>query len=357
MADTGLSPAAGRTLVSAAVVVVMLGLHEASVVVAPALIALLIATAFVPLQRWLTERTGRLSGFLATLAIASVIIIGVVALAGAAVAGFADSLPRYASRTDDVSAQANRLLVPSGLRVSEISELVRRRAGDNIEVALGAAEVALGGTAAFGVVMLLALFMLADAIQLPEKASALDGLAPESVDRLRCVVNDVRDYLRITGIGGAIVGIGCTLLYFALGVDFALLWGIFTAVLTFVPYVGFHISLVPPVVLVTLERGLIWGLVAFVGANLIHAAVSNIIKPKLMSDGLNLSPFTVIFSLVFWSFIFGPLGAVLAVPLTIAIKTMVVDVEPSLAWLSTLMRKQPRTKLAARGVKGNPERA
>ena len=351
MAETGLPPAARRALVTAAVMIVFLGLHEASVVVAPALIALLIATALIPLQRWLTHRTGRVSGYVATLAIAIIIIAGVAALSGVAVAGFLDLMPTYANRTDDVSAQANRLLVPSGLNVSEISDLVRKRAGDNVEVALGAAGLAAQGAAAFGVVLLLAAFVLADAIRLPEKTSALDSLSPGSVERLNSLVHEVRDYLKITGIGGLIVGAGCTVLYLALGVDLAILWGVLLAVLTFVPYLGFYIALVPPVVLVSFERGLTWGLIAFFGAILIHTAVSSIIKPKLISGELNLSPFTVTFSLILWSFVFGPLGAILAVPLTLAIARMLVDSEPSLAWLSTLMRRKPDKKVVASGVR------
>lgn len=351
MADTGLPPAARRALVTAAVIVIFLGLHEAAAVVAPALIALMIATALIPLQRWLTHRVGRVAGYVATLAIAITIIAGVAVLAGVAVTGFLDVMPTYASRTDDVSAQANRLLVPSGLSVSEISESVRKRAGDNVEVALGAAGLAAQGIAAFGVVMLLAAFVLADALRLPEKTSALDNLSPESVDRLRCVVDEVRDYLRITGIGGLVVGAGCTILYLALGVDLAILWGVLLAVLTFVPYLGFYIALVPPVVLISFERGLTWGLIAFAGAVLVHAAVSTILKPKLISGELNLSPFTVTFSLILWSFVFGPLGAILAVPLTLAIARMVVDVEPSLAWLSTLMRRKPDNKVVASGAR------
>ena len=351
MADTGLPPAARRTLVTAAVIIVFLGVHEAASVLAPALIALLIATSLIPLQRWLIQRTGRVAGYVATLAIAMVIIAGVVALAGVAVAGFLDLMPTYASRTDDVSAQANRLLVPSGLSVSEISESVRSRAGDNVEVALGAAGLAAQGIAAFGVVMLLAAFVLADALRLPEKTSALDTLSPESVDRLRCLVDEVRDYLRITGIGGLVVGAGCTVLDLALGVDLAILWGVLLAVLTFVPYLGFYIALVPPVVLISFERGLTWGLIAFSGAILVHAAVSTILKPRLISGELNLSPFTVTFSLILWSFAFGPLGAILAVPLTLALARMVVDIEPSLAWLSTLMRRKPDKKVVASGAR------
>jgi len=331
--------------------VVFLGLHEATAVVAPALIALVIATAFIPLQRWLTHHIGRVSGYLATLAVAIIIIAGVVALAGVAVAGFVESVPRYANRTDDVSAQANRLLVPSGLDAREISNSIRKRAGDNIELALNAAGLAAQGAAGFGVVMLLAAFMLADAIRLREKTSALDSLSPESVKRLSSLVHEVRDYLKITGIGGLMVGAGCAVLFLALGTDLAILWGVLLAVLTFVPYLGFYIALVPPVVLVSLERGLTWGLIAFFGAILIHAAVSTVFKTKMISGGLNLSPFTVAFSLILWSFVFGPLGAILAVPLTLAIVRMMVDVEPSLAWLSTLMRREPDAKIVAKGAR------
>lgn len=72
-------------------------------------------------------------------------------------------------------------------------------------------------------------------------------------------------------------------------------------------------------------------------ALIINQLTDQVLRTHMMGRGLNLSPFTVVFSLVFWSFILGPLGAVLAIPLTLALKHLVLDVDPHLAWLSLLL--------------------
>ncbi|HSK47093.1 MAG TPA: AI-2E family transporter [Coriobacteriia bacterium] len=351
------SPALRAAVGGAAFVIVVAGMRQAASVVAPALIAVLLAVAVMPLQSALRKYVGKIGAYLATLAVVMAIILGLVALIGVAVAGFAEALPRYAGRTDDVSRQANTLLLPSGIQVAEAEQIVRQRAGDNLEIALTAVEAGLAATSGLGLVVLLAAFMLADALALKEKTAVLERMTENAVDRLKCLSGDVRSYLKITGIAGLVVATGCTLLFVALGVDFALLWGMLLAVLSFVPYLGFWAALVPPVVLVSLERGLPFGLLLAAACVVVHSATGNILKPRLLSGELNLSPFTVVFSVVFWAFVFGPLGALLAIPATLSLKRLLLEDDPSLGWLAQLMSRRSSVGKAAPAHKNGGVRA
>jgi AI-2 transport protein TqsA len=337
--DTGAveGRAAPRIVAIAAAVVILFGARQASTVIAPALTALLVAIAFVPLQRWLGHRIGRTGAFILTLLLVLTIIAGLVALVLAGVAGLADALPRHAGLTDEVSEQARTLLVPSGTELGRIIDSLIQQVPEQTEYAVSAAGAAAKGVADFGIVVLLAAFMLADAIRLREKTTVLDEMSRDSVRRIERTVSEIRTYLKVTGVMGVSIGALTTVLYLVVGVELALLWGVLIMVGAFVPYVGLWAALLPPVLLTTLDRGLNMGIVVALGALLISGAVSNIVKPMLLANGLNLSPFTVLFSVVFWAYILGPLGAILAVPLTLAVKELVFDQDPGMGWMSTLM--------------------
>ncbi len=131
----------------------------------------------------------------------------------------------------------------------------------------------------------------------------------------------VRRYVGLTGM----IGLGQAAMNFvvmlALGTDFPGLWGVLFFLLSFVPF-GFAIGLVPPFAVTLMEQGsgragLLFGLLMV--ANLVS---DNVIKPKIMGEGLGLSPLAIVLSLMLWAFILGPMGAVLAIPLTIAITTV-----------------------------------
>ena len=102
------------------------------------------------------------------------------------------------------------------------------------------------------------------------------------------------------------------------GTDHAVLWAVVGFLLAFVPF-GFIVSAIPPVALTALESGGGWALAVFVGFVVINSVADNVIKPKYMGDGFGI-PFSVI-ALAFlgWGFVLGAFGALLAVPLTLAL--------------------------------------
>lgn len=329
----------------AATIIVLAGLHGASRVVAPALVGVLIAIGVIPLQRLLSKRLGRTLAFLATLVLVLLVILLVLALVGAGVAAFSAGLVQYASRSDDLAREASSLVERSSVSMAQVERFARERAesaGGLGQMAATAAEV-VGG---FGLTLLVIGFVLADAVGLREKASALDRMTEHAVDSLTVVTKDIRDFLRITGTVSAVAGALCTLLFWVAGVDYAPLWGLLIAGLGFVPFFGFWSSIIPPSVMAALEHGLLAGLGVALGCAIIHAATSSILKPKLVSDGLDLSPFTVFYSVVFWAFVFGPLGAIIAVPITLFVKEMLLEHDESLGWLSMLMGNRPEKATA-----------
>jgi len=111
----------------------------------------------------------------------------------------------------------------------------------------------------------------------------------------------------------------------AVGTDLALVWAVLAFVLNFVPNVGIILSLVPPLVLTLLESGWQRALVILAGYVVLNFIVDNLIKPRFMQTGLDLPPLLGLLSLVVWGYLLGPPGALLAVPLTIAVRRVLQE--------------------------------
>ena len=160
---------------------------------------------------------------------------------------------------------------------------------------------------------------------------------------------DTRRYVVFTTYVGAVTGFGNAVLLLVLGVDFAVLWGVVAFLLSYVPVVGFWLALIPPVILALLEFGLPTALIVLAGFVLINGTAENIVKPKLMGEGLDLAPSVVFLSLIFWTAILGPLGAILALPMTMAVKQLVLEADEQNRWLAALISSVGSEKAGAGG--------
>jgi predicted PurR-regulated permease PerM len=109
------------------------------------------------------------------------------------------------------------------------------------------------------------------------------------------------------------------------GTDLALVWAVLVFVMSFVPNIGFILSLIPPTVLTLLEFGWQRALIVAVGFFVTNFLLDNLIKPRFMSSGLDLSPLVGLLSLVVWSYLLGPMGAILAIPITIALRVVLLQ--------------------------------
>jgi len=120
----------------------------------------------------------------------------------------------------------------------------------------------------------------------------------------------------------AIMGLLSAAVLWVIGVPFALPLGVLSGVLGFVPYIGFAVSLVPPVLLALADDPLkaVWVVVAYV---LIQQVEINLIYPFLMSRAVSLHPAVVVFALFALGPIFGIMGLVIAIPLAAASQVLV----------------------------------
>jgi predicted PurR-regulated permease PerM len=132
------------------------------------------------------------------------------------------------------------------------------------------------------------------------------------------------------GILNLMIAVGNTVAFFILGVEYAIVWGVLSFFFAFVPYVGFILYAVPPALLLFMEDGWIKAIIIVALLFGINFIVDNVVKPIFMKGGFNISFLTIVLSFIFWGYIFGALGFILAVPLTMTAKILLFDEDPDI---------------------------
>jgi AI-2 transport protein TqsA len=166
--------------------------------------------------------------------------------------------------------------------------------------------------------------MVAEAYAIPDRlaASHMDKKFARSFANFSDVT---RNFLFTKGWLSAIMSIFCTIIYWAFGIDFALLWGMAFFVLSFVPNLGFILSVIPPFFVGLLEFGFWRSVIAILVVVVANTVVDNVISPKIMGRSVGLSTLTVFLSVFIWGWILGTTGALMSVPLTLMVKLLFFD--------------------------------
>ena len=149
---------------------------------------------------------------------------------------------------------------------------------------------------------------------------------------------DIQKYLAIKTVASAVTGILAAISCIIFRVDFPLLWGLVAFLFNYVPAIGSIFAAVPPVILALIMHGF-WPASGVLGCYLvINFTIGNFLEPIFLGDRFGISTVIVVLSVLFWGFIWGPVGMLLAVPLTMLVKVM-LDNNSDLRWISAFMGK------------------
>ena len=141
----------------------------------------------------------------------------------------------------------------------------------------------------------------------------------------------------VIGSLSPIVAVIVTVVYYAFGVDFALLWGLLFFVMSFIPNIGFVLSVIPPFFIALMEFGFTRAAIVVIVVIILNSIVDNGISPRVMARSVGLTTLTIFLSLVFWAWVLGALGAILAVPLTMMVKKLVLESNEGTRWVADLI--------------------
>ena len=186
------------------------------------------------------------------------------------------------------------------------------------------------------IVTLLLVFMLVEGSKLPKKLAAAFGLREFKDTRVLGVLSDIRHYMAIKTEMSLLVGVLVTALMFLTKVQYPLLWGFVAFLLNYIPNIGSVVAAIPPIVLATVEHGVAIGCVDAAAFVVINCVVGYVLEPKLLGQGLDLSPLIVLIALIFFGWLLGPVGMFLSPPLAVVMKIIFVSF-PETRWIAALM--------------------
>jgi len=345
-----------RTLVIllelAAAVVVVGGIRTASWLVGPVFLALVIVITVHPVHARLHARG--LPGWAATILLVLVVYGVLVVLAGVVVvslARLATLLPSYASQFNDLLASITGELARFGVGTAQLREVAATfNYGRLIGVVSG---LLLGLTSLLGNLVFLLSLLLFLSIEASGAGTRLALIARERAPiagALTGFTRATRRYMGVNTVFGLITGLVDWVLLGLLGVPLALLWGLLVFITNYIPYIGFWIGLVPPVLLALLTGG--WELAAIVFAlyTVVNFVLTSVIQPKYVGDAVGISVSLTLVALVFWGWVLGVIGAVLAVPLTLFAKSLLVDIDPKVRWTDAILGSTTTARRSAAGV-------
>jgi AI-2 transport protein TqsA len=324
---------------AAASVIVIAGLKSISEIVAPAFLALVLTIGVHPMRGWLVRRgLPKWAATIVMIVVVYAILFGLAVSLVVALARFATLLPTYQEDMTRLVAEATTWLNSVGVGETQI------KAVENVfdpGQLVGLFSSLLGGLLGvlsdlFFIITLL-LFLAFDATWFPSSLSAAEQSRGGLVAALVSFAAGTRRYLVVSTIFGAIVAVLDFGLLYLLAIPVPLLWGLLAFITNYIPNIGFVIGVIPPAILGLFEGGLRGGLEVIVGYSVLNVVIQSVIQPKYVGDAVGLSTSLTFLSLVFWAWVLGALGALLAIPLSLLTKALLVDVDPSTRWLVPLL--------------------
>ncbi len=155
-------------------------------------------------------------------------------------------------------------------------------------------------------------------------------------------------YFLIKTFTSFLTGLFVALMLLFFGVPYALFFGILAFLFNFIPVVGSIIAAIPGIFVILVTYDIATALYVTALYIIINITISNVLEPKLMGDGLGISPAVVFFSLILWSWVFGIVGAFLAVPLTNTVQVALSSSPQTRKW--ALLLSNYKGEDAKRGV-------
>jgi AI-2 transport protein TqsA len=350
LADTSHRSVLRLALISIAVVVVTFGLRAAADIFNTIFFALFLALITLPLFEALIRRGVR-SWLALTIVIVGIliVIVAIVAFFVVALTRLAETLPTYQEQLTTQIANLKAFLARFGIDISSVTSYSLLQPTRSVEFVAGFIAGIISACTSVGFILFLIAYMLIESASIAVRLRTGLGADNPVLAQVQEFIHGVSVYAARKAILGGAAAIADTVLLLALGVDFAILWGVLSFILSFIPNIGFLLSLIPPVMLALIQFGPGKALIVLAGYILINGTCDNVIGPRYMGEGVNLSPLVTFIVVMYWSWVLGAAGAFLALPLTILVKLLILDQYADTRWLGLLISVGDGAGSAPRG--------
>ena len=316
---------------------------QLSSIIGPTFLAVNLLITAYPLYRWLERR--RVPRVLSALCTGLVLFLTLVIGMGALVwsgASMVASLTDYGPQFTVLYRQGIDLLANLGFAESFLQEQLKSISPSNVITLVGnVVNEISGATGALFVILICMFFMVFDLPTMARRLQITDRLHPHFTQSLEAFATGIRRYWLVTTVFGLIVALLDGVVLVLVGVPLPLVWVILSFITNYIPNIGFVLGLLPPALLTLFEKGPWEALVVVVAYSALNFVIQSIIQPKFTGDAVGVTPVVSFLSLLLWTAVFGPLGALLALPLTLMVKSLLLDNDPKVRWMGAFIAADP----------------
>jgi AI-2 transport protein TqsA len=328
-------------LILAGAAVVLSAMHFAASFLVPVLLGLFFATLLTPIYRWLKRRMSRGLAILLSIGFLILVALFLGLLVSRSLAALSSSLNGYTGQLNQRQAElaASAEGFPPAVNYSPLLSALDPAVLVGL---LSFALVTLAGIVKNGIIIVMVtVFFLIEAPAFIARMSQASGADRSRIQSITALSQMMINYFGLRAEVNFVVALSTGLMLWFFKIEYAGLWAVLIFFLSFIPYIGAVVSMIPPLILAYAQGGL--GLAVVIGllAIIINGLTENLIQPMVMGKGLSISPTVVFLSCMFWVFILGGAGGFVAMPLTMT--------------LILIMRNFSETRLIAAMMVTTPE--
>lgn len=321
-------------------VILTVGMRELAPILTTIIFSIFAALILTPLVRRL-KRKGLSSGMSAFLVIALfaliVVILGLMVVAAAI--EFGRQIPEYQTNLNGlINTFTNYFPSHYIPTTGELytNSFLRNVASIMISLISSVINGFVNAGTTIGIILLTTAFILIDIAETPEKTDEEAESKSRLQTRLRVFSKKMVKFIVIRAEVNGITAVGLAIIFLIGGINYAILWGVLIFLLSYVPYIGLVIASIPPIMLALFKYGPLGAVAVIVVIAVVDGLAENVLFPSLMGRGLRLSPAFLFISVLYWNFVLGVSGVLLAVPLTIILKVVFESFEET-EWIARLM--------------------
>ncbi len=328
----------------AAVTITLAGMKSISGILGPIFLALVLTITLHPIRTWL-EVGGRFPEWAASviMLVGAYLLLVLLSLALiVSIAQLAALVPQYSAEIKKDLADIGNTLQGLGVKQDQINAVVSAiDPGKLVGAAMSVLSDVLGLASNLLFLILMLLFITFDTNVTRKGLAAIGDRYPGPVQALGSFAHATRSYMGVSAGFGLIVAIIDGAVLYFMGIPGAFIWAVLAFVTNFIPNIGFIIGVIPPALIGLLEGGVGTMVAVIVVYCVINFVIQSVIQPRVVGDAVGLSATLTMLSVVFWTWIIGPLGAILAVPLSLLTRAFLIEANPDNRWALPLIAGKP----------------
>tara|TARA_B100000945_G_scaffold125457_1_gene99774 strand:- start:1533 stop:2588 length:1056 start_codon:yes stop_codon:yes gene_type:complete len=321
----------------ACIVIIIAGMRAAESIIIPFLLSIFIATISNPLVLFLQKK--HLPKSFSVFFVFLIMVgfgFGITTLLSNSLNEFSSNFPKYQVLLKIYAENFFSFLEQNGIAVS--GKIILEQLDPSAVMSLTSGILSRLGNVLTKtlLIILMVVFMLMESKIFKQKLKIIFGGTEEKKDQLKSFSNTVKRYMLIKTAISLTTGALATLWLIILDINYPFLWGFLTFLLNYIPTIGSNIAAVPPMLMALIQFDLITLVFVTLGYLVINNLLGSFLEPRILGKGLGLSTLVVFLSLLFWGWLFGPIGMILCIPITTIIKIAFANTENT-RWVSTLL--------------------